>query len=1417
MMTRMTTWSRLGRCVTGTMLCVLIALPPAAAGPDDNPGRGKPGVDFDEEMSPLQKQIERSHGEKKNTEMQKPQCQAAMQSGNQEDIDKFCKFPALRVKKFDQTECPTCGDIVNPNGKVVGKRIKTETVLDFANPGQRDEAMAKWDNVMLRKNTIGVIDSASTPDSPGSDRARLRRAVVFPDDASNEDKDCLDRITGERMGGLLDPSLPPAPDNLIPDGAAGSCFDAGGDLRVNLVEEAGGCRHESGAFIQGDPIDGVEDECYEEDGTFRGTSLEELIDEDGPEDIDNDNDGMTGEDPEGDSDGDGNVNDDGDCMDEDGNIFRDAACLDASGALLEGLAFLEDEDGPDRIDQDGDGGIDEDPPIADTGMACRNFGAGRGLKAGLGDMAGDECDLTRAVIVAANEKTMAEHGVKMFMADDDGNFDPTASGQVEFGQERRKVVLTETFTIECEEGAELVAGQCVTPPPAGAAGPGGAGEHSSGVSPMGANLSLSSMSQMPAAVMNGTLEDQVMMGFTVAPPAIKWGPKIEEFACADFPILGEVCVEIFFARLGYEFDAAVGLRLPMEIEVTEIPDPQAIAGDEVTLETTIQPLDFTAKQYRDFCIEHKLDDEPFISDCDRFSFPNFFSVLNPFTPESQIDGDEFVARLVVFAGLIVRVIGIPVITWGIDSATDLPTMCTMLNLKNLDIPLLNFGFDVAEDGDVIEAIKNQVSSCASFTTPFGKEPDPLTGIPTLRSFPINKTFEVRADCAEAFVRGETLTIKKKTRPICTNMVLGANGASLGIGLGLDVSAGSNLVEGNVSTLEDAALKSGGSSEPFEYRHSADEGEDPVAIGPIELDNYDPGIAKDMGRVRLDDFTYYLNTIQLGLKANLQFGGILSPFGKLLTVPIYNLIFDTGTFGIPFSQHAGTEPVEIPVFVENHALEVDLRPASEDPEVRVGPDTLAIRPGEFGGYAIGARNLGSVEDDVTNFRLDVSNRPDQTAPFVFGINRNTDFDCTDSAGAHFRGDPYNSVADDCFSASGEVRSDRTESIDEDPPGPEGAPLSVRDEDGDGLVDEDPADVWEVTPAAQALAMSSIEAVPPYAPATQTVSVAVSPFRHPLTAPGLYPVRVIADSEKAGVLGMNAVDPSGLSRLGASDVSFIEISSFYDPQVDVRPVAPSAPPGVGHAYDVTGVNFGNFEDSMTVQVEFVDFNQAGCNVATMGSQSGCPYRAFPTAIQPAEWTTAGGLAGSFGPLQPLELSSDGFEVLVPADWTGMEDTVYQFIVTVTSTDDPESPAAKNSFVVDQTVLATHETRTRFVGLGIDSLIAEIELAQEAGIQTGGLLPIQMYPAKKASDRALARIVAGNFSGAENALSSAIRIMEGFLHALDGFTGDGSPVPIEMVNDWRQRGEAIVGDLQTTLGEQVVPDATSETRMLDKTIGF
>jgi hypothetical protein len=1367
--------------------------------PADNPGKGRPGVAIDEEKSPLQKEIEAAVGRKKQKEERdNPACKRAIDENDQEAIARVCKFPGVRTRKLSGVECPECGDVLNPGGKVVGKKIRTETVLEYREPGQKHEGKERWDRVKIDRSSLGEIGhgafNAGRPGVGGAETngARVREAVLFPESAVNEDRDCIDRVTGERKGGL------------VPDGDSVSCFDAAGALKRTLSPAAGGCVHENGTALSGSPDDGVADDCYDEDGVLK-TSLEELVDEDGPEELDNDRDGMLGEDPEGDADGDGNPNDDNDCIAVDGRVLRGVDCFDAGGAALEGLAALIDEDGEDAIDQDGDGRIDEDPQAADLDDACRDFGTSRGLKAGLGDVTADGgCDLTRALIVAGNKKAMEDPaiGQKIFQADDDGNPDPGVAANhpkaVEIGKEMRRIKVIETFSLACKEGSTLAGGQCVDPP-----------EEGSGSAAAGSGGSLLSEAEVRALASGDSrsIQKYVMMGFTFAPPVPQWGYRVEEEACVDLGFT-TFCYEVFFARIGYEFDIAMGLRLPVEVNVSGVPDPSIRAGSPLTLQTSVQPLDFTQKQYKDFCGEHRLDRERFISDCERFSFPEFIDSFNPLTPAEQKDGSEFVAANTTFAGVIVRVLSIPVIQWGIDSSIDLATACTMLKIKDKSFNLLSLGLDIIEDGNIKQALKNSGANCASFTTPFGQEPDPLNPLlMQLRTFPLDASFDVRADCAEALVRGETITVKGKVRPICTGMLLGYNGASLGIGLGLEASAGSKLIRSSWQVQGDADPAANNGDTSVRYVRSRNEGPEAVeAIGPVVMDNYSDrpfqsgglSLTQDDALMTLSEFTYFLNAIQLTLKAKFEFGGILTPIPDLASFNLFSFNFDVGEFGPQFSQHAGTENILIPARVDNHALAVDVSPRTSDPALRVDDHTLRIRPGEFGQYLVSVENLGSVEGGFDRFAAALSNAANQSLPLTFAINPNTDFDCVDAAGAHFAGNPNDGVPDDCFAADGRVRPDRAELIDEDPVGPAGGSEAQRDQDGDGVADEDPPEQWLTLPDAAGLAATTILGVPAHSGTTpppdgESFVLAVSPFKHPLTAPGLYPFRVTGDSIEARLHGLAAEDPLGQARTGAADVAFIEVTSFFDPQIRIAPAAASSRPGIEQVYALEAGNGANVRDTLLMNTSFIDFNQAGCNLTTLGGDpQGCPYRAFPTVIPADAWTTAGDLPAQVGPLDPLGIQTSTLRILVPRDWAGMQDATYQYVTTVMSLGDPGAPPARDFVVVAQTVQATAESMTRYLDLEIDALIVEIERANAQGIATGGLLPLLMHPVRMTNDGALADLLAGNGAGAARSHNTNIRIMEGFLFALEGASGDGVKIPEPFVSDWRARARAILTDL-------------------------
>ena len=1380
----------------------------ARADKPTNTGKGKPKVIFDEDGTPLERAIGKSVDDKIEHESHTNQaCSDALADTSEPDakkknkkVAKACKAAERNSRKLTQAECPDCGDMKNKNGKVIGKKVMTETTLDYDDPSQRGQS--KWSDIKLNSRLSNPLIGHDSPDNPDPNSVKVRSAGVFSGSSANDDKDCRDRVTGKHFGGFTTPTG----NALIHDGDPNSCFDAGGKLKMTLKVVSGGCEHiESGTTYVGDPTDGIEDDCYDATGALKST-LEELIDEDPSEAGDDDGDGLVNEDPPGDADHDGNPNDDHDCIDATGAHVRGVGiCEDAAGHPLPGVTPLIDEDGAAEIDNDGDGRVSEDGPTAtNTNADCTNFGVTEyGIPPGLGTPQGqDGCDLSKAFIAIANKKAKdadPKHKAKIFQADENGVCDPTdVDGTVPCGGERRKTVLTEGYAMRCTGKAELIDGQCVTPIEDTVAlfkgfrffdNPEDDGISTHALLMSDSDLQLNSLNLPPFGEKSET--HQMLMGFTFAPPIIEWGYKIDEEACIDLGLLGDFCFEVFYARVGYSFDLAVGLRLPVEVTVNKIPTPSVPAEAQTTLTTSLTPVDFTAKQYKDICLANHLDQERFISDCDRFSFPEYFDSLNPFVPDDQKDGKEFVAQASIFAGVQVRVLSVPIINYAIDGSADLPTLCTFLQIYNKDFDFAQFGLGAVNNGsDLTATLKQAFANCGSFTTPWGEEDNPIVGRRP-RIFPISGSFDIPADCAQALVEGPKVVIKGKPRPICTGMILGMNGASLGIGLGLEATLGSTLITADFGVNGDAQ---GSNTGRVRFKQAPFSDPEFPTLGPIRFDNY--SASTDTAHVTLDNFTYYLNRLDLVLNANLQFGGVLSVIPNLASIPIFRLAIDLDDSGIPIGQHAGMEAIDIPVFVENHALAVHASPKNEDAN-KVDDHTIKIKPGEFGDFKVQVDNRGSVAANMDNFTRTLSNRPNQSSPFTFVINPNTDFDCT-GGGVSYRGYPYDGIADDCFAADGSLRADRVEKIDEDPAGPGTGPVASRDQDGDGLADEDPIDDWRANPAPAGFSALSINGVPPHSMSTDSVTLSVSPFRHPLTKPGLYPVLITADSHEGRVRGLDAIDPSGERRTDANDVIFVKVESFFDPQLSVDLPAASAKPGVTLTYSVEGVNGGNVNDTELLSNRFVDFNQAACTLTTLGSlpggsTAGCPFRAVPTQIPASLWTTISTLDPQFGPLTPLGSGHDTFTIGAPLEWAGMQDTTYEIILSATSNADPALPPATNSRSLRHTVIATKESMTRYIGLEIAEFIDEIQKANANGVKTAGLLPINVHPITMMNDNALAAILAGNLGGASQKHASSIKLMEAIARA-------AAKVPAPYQADWTARSNAILRDLAAAQASMV-----------------
>ena len=232
------------RSLVVLLSCLAIASPLAAGKP--------PRIAFDSDQTPLQKAIakaNRATAEKKKGKLgpgeKKDKCAAALSANDAAGIAKWCDVATATTQKIGHQ------DFQHADGKAAGKRVVTKTVLEYENANQKagadDGPVTKWASPKLKAFERG------TAHTPGPASGSSRGAALFPSTAVNDDGDCVDWVTGERLGGAG-----------IADGSAQSCFaDSSKKLKATLTVDAsaGTCRHTSGSVFFGNATDNVEDDC----------------------------------------------------------------------------------------------------------------------------------------------------------------------------------------------------------------------------------------------------------------------------------------------------------------------------------------------------------------------------------------------------------------------------------------------------------------------------------------------------------------------------------------------------------------------------------------------------------------------------------------------------------------------------------------------------------------------------------------------------------------------------------------------------------------------------------------------------------------------------------------------------------------------------------------------------------------------------------------------------------------------------------------------------------------------------------------------------------------------------------------------------------------------------------------------------
>lgn len=196
--------------------------------------KGKACIDFGETFSndtpPMKKSImgkvkNRRRKEKKNEEKIHPQCQKGIDENDEKLIQKFCeKSPGIGPRN-GLPKPPKKKDIMI-NGKKRGKKITTETVMVFKNAKQRygHAKKEKWDNLIFKPPKTADLTRKVYKNQTNT-KEKHRKKEFFTDVPetyeANNDKDCIDRVTGDHLRN-------------------GDCYDSNGNLIKTLAETSGG-------------------------------------------------------------------------------------------------------------------------------------------------------------------------------------------------------------------------------------------------------------------------------------------------------------------------------------------------------------------------------------------------------------------------------------------------------------------------------------------------------------------------------------------------------------------------------------------------------------------------------------------------------------------------------------------------------------------------------------------------------------------------------------------------------------------------------------------------------------------------------------------------------------------------------------------------------------------------------------------------------------------------------------------------------------------------------------------------------------------------------------------------------------------------------------------------------------------------
>lgn len=559
-----------------------------------------------------------------------------------------------------------------------------------------------------------------------------------------------------------------------------------------------------------------------------------------------------------------------------------------------------------------------------------------------GTVQGNTCDATSSVIKRINDHSMSTENRKLIKADENGNPDPSdTEGLANYEEHSVRVSILETVEAKVPD-EDVVANKIDPLIPANADIPQIIPKKTKPES-----KSLPDITSKSETIKKSSLDDfqdsigrvfpvngipdadadvgtsktkHFMTGFTIAPPNFNWSVGI----LVEGPCLFDWCFTWVDFGTGFGNYAGVGLRLPVEVTVSNIPT-SLNAGQSFQIATGLTPLNFNAQQYRDFCQQENIaNDSPYVYDCNAFAFAR---LNNPSI------GDELAARAGVYFS----------------------THLTLLEMQLWNL-YKDFGIDLIEKCTTDVGV-----DCGDFKTPFGFTGRPISQTQNLRSFPFAAgAFMIPAMCGP----GES---------ICTGLGIGGSVASIGLGVGIHSGLGSDRINAHLYSSGDVAPTSSDVIVDYDAVRSANEPNaplDPVKgymRQSITVDNYDD--STNNITMTLDDMTYYLNRAEVEGRAMLDFGGAIGnyiPDIDLFRIFKINFAQSIGSISIP--QHLGTDGMLIdPIPVNDYGFDISIRNSDgvllDDFEVdKLTTTTLALY----------ATNRGTQTDSFDNISISMKN-------------------------------------------------------------------------------------------------------------------------------------------------------------------------------------------------------------------------------------------------------------------------------------------------------------------------------------------------------------------------------------------------------------------------------------------------------------